>query len=85
MARASILYLLTWAGEVTVSSEGMEPTNHSHWRERGREGRIRLSGTIQGLYSMLLEGSVGEVTLKWVATQRTHVLVDQWVGRWVNG
>lgn len=28
---------------------------------------------------MPLEASVGEVTLKWVAAQRAHVLVDQWV------
>lgn len=31
------------------------------------------------------EGSVGEVTLKWVATQRANVPVDQWVCGGVAG
>lgn len=34
---------------------------------------------------MPLEGSIGEVTLKWVAAQRAHAQVDQGVDKWVNG
>lgn len=68
-----------------MSPEGLEPTNRSHWRERERWGRLRLSGTKRGLYTVPLEGSTGEVTLKRVAAQRAHAQVDQGVDQWVNG